>query len=352
MKKILAVDDNIANLKQISAVLSNEFDVMLADSGAMALRLAGAEQPDLVLLDVQMPEMDGLETLTRLKKDAVLRHIPVIFLTGLNDAETEVRALALGAMDFVAKPFDPEILRHRIRLQLQYAEYQLSLEKTVRDLEYNIVVSFAELIECKDENVGGHIMRTGQYVGLLARRLLADGCYGARLTERNAEMMIHAAPFHDIGKIGVSDVLLLKPGELTDDEFRAVMRHTTIGARVIDTIYRRTPTMDFLPMARQMAESHHEKWNGAGYPAGLRGEEIPLCCRILAVANVYDSCVTSRKHRPAMSHAEVCALIAAGGGVDFDPRVVAAFQAVADQFEKIDKQFEPIINELEWSLLP
>ncbi|MDR0434851.1 MAG: response regulator [Gracilibacteraceae bacterium] len=335
MKKILVVDDNIANLKQIAALLSPEYDVMLANSGATALNVSVAEQPDLILLDVQMPDMDGMETLACLKQDERLNHIPVIFLTGLNDAETEAHALALGAMDFVSKPIDRDILLHRIRLHLQYFGYQHSLEQMVKDLEYNIVVSFAELIERKDGNIGGHIMRTGQYVGLLGRRLLAAQTYGALLTERDVDMMVRAAPFHDIGKIGVSDVLLLKQGELKDDELRAVMRHTTIGARVIETIYHRTPTMSFLPMARQMAESHHEKWDGSGYPAGLRGEEIPLCCRILAVASAYASLMKQRGRRE-----DVCALIAAGSGVDFDPRVVEAFQAVAAQFEKIDRQFE------------
>jgi putative two-component system response regulator len=349
MKKILVVDDNIASLKQIAALLAADFDIMSADSGAMALQVCAAERPDLVLLDVQMPDMNGMETITRLKENSELKQVPVIFLTGLNDPETEVKALELGAMDFVSKPIDREILLHRIKLHLQYAEYQLSLEQTVKELEYNIAVSFAELIECKDENVSGHIMRTGQYVSILGRQLLKDNCYGNRLTEQDLEMMIRAAPFHDIGKIGVSDVLLLKPGELTEDEYAAVMRHTTVGARVIETIYRRTPTMSFLPMARLMAEGHHEKWNGAGYPYGLRGEEIPICCRILAVANVYDSCVTARKHREAMKHEDVCALIAEGGGIDFDPRVVKAFLAVTKQFARLDKQFEPIVREIEGS---
>ncbi|MDR1604409.1 MAG: response regulator [Gracilibacteraceae bacterium] len=349
MKKILVVDDNIVNLKQIAALLAADFDVITADSGFAALRLCAEEQPDLILLDMLMPGMDGMEILSRLQKNPALRHIPVIFLTGLNDAETEARALALGAMDFVSKPIDRDILRHRINLHLQYAEYRLSLEQTVKDLEYNIVVSFAELIECKDENVDGHIMRTGQYVGILGRRLLESGSYGDRLTEDDLELMIRAAPFHDIGKIGVSDVLLLKPGELTEAEYREVMRHTVIGARVIDTIYRRTPTMNFLPLARLMAERHHEKWDGSGYPAGLRGEEIPICCRILAVANVYDSCVTARKHRRAMKHEDVCALIAAGSGLDFDPLVVEAFLQTADQFARLDQQFESIAAGVEGS---
>ncbi|MDR1655025.1 MAG: response regulator [Treponema sp.] len=343
-KQILVVDDNLASLKQIGAQLSSHYDISLAKSGAMALQICQRERPDIILLDVEMPEMDGFQTIARLKEDPALNQIPVIFLTGNHDAATEIRALESGAMDFIAKPANKDILFHRLELHLQFAAYQTSLENTVKELENSIVTSFAELVECKDDNAGTHVLRTGKYVEILGRELLGRGIFADELTEADLDMIVRAAPFHDVGKIGVSDTLLLKEGALTKEEYEEVKKHTLIGAHFLDAIYRRTPEQHYLKFAKLIAESHHEKYDGTGYPRGLAGNGIPLCARIMTVANVYDGCITDRVYRKALSHEEACAVILEGKGVWFDPRIVEAFEEVKDQFVRLKVAVDPLVK--------
>ncbi|MDR1899023.1 MAG: response regulator [Treponema sp.] len=343
-KQILVVDDNLASLKQIGAQLTSHYEVSLAKSGALALQICRQERPDLILLDVEMPEMDGFQTVARLKADPALEPIPVIFLTGNHDAATEIRALESGAMDFITKPVNKDILFHRLELHLQFAAYQSSLENTVKELENSIVTSFAELVECKDDNAGTHVLRTGKFVEILGRELLAAGTFGEELDEADLDMIVRAAPFHDIGKVGVSDTLLLKKGRLTDAEYEEVKKHTLIGARFLDAIYERTPEQHYLRFAKMIAESHHERYDGAGYPHGLAGDDIPLCARIMAAANVYDGCITDRVYRGALSHEEACAVIFDGKGAWFDPRIVEAFDRVRDQFAGLTVSVTPLVK--------
>ncbi|MDR0452836.1 MAG: response regulator [Treponema sp.] len=343
-KQILVVDDNLASLKQIGAQLESHYEVSLAKSGAMALNICRAEKPDLILLDVEMPEMDGFETIARLKEAPDLGDVPVIFLTGNHDTDTELRALESGAMDFITKPANKDILFHRLELHLQFAAYQNSLEQTVKELEESIVTSFAELIECKDDNAGIHVLRTGRYVDLLGRKLLEAGTLGGGLTGADLEMIVRAAPFHDIGKIGVSDTLLLKEGTLTKDEYELVKQHTLIGARFLAAIYERTPEQHYLKFAKLIAESHHERYDGKGYPRGLAGDAIPLCGRIMAVANVYDGCITDRVYRKALSHEEACRVIIDGKGSWFDPRIVEVFEGMKDEFARLKVSVEPLVK--------
>jgi putative two-component system response regulator len=343
-KQILVVDDNIASLKQIGAQLASHYEVSLAKSGVLALRICRQEKPDLILLDVEMPDMDGFATIARLKEDPELRPIPVIFLTGSHDMATELRALESGAMDFIAKPANKDILFHRLELHLQFAAYQSSLENTVKELENSIVTSFAELVECKDDNAGTHVLRTGRYMEILGRRLLEEGTFGDGLDEASLDMMVRAAPFHDIGKIGISDTLLLKEGALTAEEYAVVQRHTLIGARFLQSIYERTPEQRYLQFAKMIAESHHEKYDGSGYPHGLAGNSIPLCARIMTAVNVYDGCITERVYRKALSHEEACRIIRDGKGTWFDPRIVDAFEGVTDQFARLRVSVEPLVK--------
>ena len=302
MKSILVVDDNMVSLKQICAQLAETYEVSLAKSGELALQICAQEKPDLILLDVEMPEMDGFATIARLKADSRLSQIPVIFLTGNDDAATEVQCLESGAMDFITKPVNSDILRHRIELHLQFSSYQLHLENMVKELEDNIGISFAELVECKDHNISGHLLRSGAYAELLATELLDMGVFGSSLTAADIGMLKRAAPFHDVGKIGISDLILLKQSALTPDEYEEVRRHTIIGRQLLEVIYRRTPNQQYLKMAIAIADGHHEHFDGTGYPRGLKGDAIPLCCRIIAVANVYDACITDRVYRKGMSH--------------------------------------------------
>lgn len=352
MKTILAVDDNPAGLRQIAALLGGDYDVLYAKSGALALQICEKEKPDLILLDVEMPEMNGFETIDRLKGDPALSRIPVIFLTGSRDEETEIRALKSGAMDFIVKPPVKEILLHRIELHLQYSAYQLSLENTAEELEDSIVISFAELVEYRDTNIGKHVLRTGKCVELLGRALLATGKFADQLTRADLDMMVRAAPFHDIGKIGISDTILLKPDVLTPEEYDEVKRHTVIGARVIEALSRRTPSMCYLECAKQIAEGHHERYDGKGYPYGLAGEEIPLCARIMAVANVYDACLTDRVYRRALCHEEACEIIREGSGTHFDPRIAEVFESICGQFAQLSDDYKHLPEYVGNEILP
>jgi putative two-component system response regulator len=343
-KQILVVDDNIASLKQLGAQLGSHYEVSLAKSGALALQICRQERPDLILLDVEMPDMDGFQTMARLREDPALSPIPVIFLTGNRDTVTEIRALESGAVDFITKPANRDILFHRLELHLQFAAYQCSLENTVKELENSIVTSFAELVECKDDNAGTHVLRTGKYVEILGRKLLEAGTFGDELSGADLDMMVRAAPFHDIGKIGISDTILLKEGALSEEEYAEAKKHTLIGARFLESVYERTPEQHYLKFAKLIAESHHEKYDGTGYPGGLAGDGIPLCARIMAVANVYDGCITERVYRKALSHEEACRIVLDGRGTWFDPRIVDAFEGVMDQFACLKVSVEPLVK--------
>jgi putative two-component system response regulator len=343
-KQILVVDDNISSLKQIGAQLTAHYEVSLAKSGALALQICKQEKPDLILLDIEMPEMDGFETIKHLKEDPDLSPIPVIFLTGNRDSATEIRALQSGAMDFITKPANKDILLHRLELHLQFAAYQTSLENTVTELENSIVTSFAELIECKDDNVGGHVLRTGKYAEIIGRELLTAGTFGEELSEAGLDMIVRASPLHDVGKVGISDVLLLKPGPLSDLEYDEVKKHTIIGAQFLEKIYERSPEQDYLKFAIQIARWHHERYDGTGYPDGLAGDAIPLCARLIAAANMYDSARTNRVYRRGMSHEEACQLIEAETGRALDPRVVDAFSAVKKTLGSLDAKSLPAVR--------
>ena len=335
VESVLIVDDNLASLRQIGAQLEDSYEVSLAKSGDMALRICSCEPPDLILLDVEMPGMDGFQTIARLKEQPLLRHIPVIFLTGSYGTETEIKCLEAGAIDFITKPANSEILRHRIELHLQLSSYQLRSEHTIKELEDNISISFAELLECKEYNIAGHLLRTSAYVGLITEELLRRGTFEGELTEENAVMMKRAAPFHDIGKIGVSDTILLKHGSLTKDELAEMRKHPLIGGRVLRVIYERTPNQLYLQTAIEIAEGHHECFDGNGYPYGLKGDDVPLSCRIMTLANVYDSLITDRIYRAAFTHQKAFDIIIGGRGTTFDPRVVDVFQAMEGRFFEI-----------------
>jgi putative two-component system response regulator len=329
MKKILVVDDNLTSLKQIGAQLAESYEVSLAKSGALALQICKQEKPDLILLDIEMPEMDGFETIKRLKLNRYLGSIPVIFLTGNHDTETEVRGLQSGARDFITKPVEKSILIHRIELHLRFSSYQAHLENTVATLSDSVAHSFAELIECRDENTGEHVARTSRYVGMLGRRLMEKGLFSDELTATDLDMMVRAAPLHDIGKIAISDRILLKPDRLDDEEFIAMKRHTVIGEELVENMFARTPTQHYLQYAKRIAASHHERYDGKGYPRGLKGDAIPLCGRIMAVADVYDALVDDRVYRKGMSHGEACGIILEGRDKNFDGRIVDAFEDIS-----------------------
>ncbi|MDR0638618.1 MAG: response regulator [Spirochaetaceae bacterium] len=338
MKKILIVDDNLLTLKQLEAHLSQRYEVILAKSGKIALEVCKKVVPDLILLDVRMPEMDGFETLKELQKNPSLEFIPVLFLTGSNDTMTEIKCLELGAMDFITKPANKSILLHRIELHLQFSSYQTNPADIVKDLENSIAVSFAELIEYKTGYTGRHGEDTSAFTMILGKELLRRKTFGADLTEAELEKIGRASSFHDIGKIGISDSILQKKGALTEKEFETVKQHSIIGANALSDIYRKLPGHHYFKYAAVIAKGHHERWDGTGYPEGLKGEAIPLACRIVAVANAYAACRSPRCYRPALDHRETCAVISKGKGTLFDPRIVKVFEEIEDKFDEVSKK--------------
>ncbi|MDR1165436.1 MAG: response regulator [Deltaproteobacteria bacterium] len=338
MKEILVVDDNDAVLKQIAQVLSGSYAYSLVRSGTQAVSYCAQERPDLVLLDIEMPAMDGFETLRLLQQNPEFSRIPVIFLTSKHDRETEVKCLRHGARDFIRKPAEKSLLLHRLDLHLSIADYQSHLSDSVVLMSNILGVSVAELIECRDENTGGHVIRTSKYVDILGNNLLSRGKFGGELTEYSLDMMVRAAPLHDIGKISISDRILLKRGRLSDEEFFIMKGHAAIGANILEHMHARTPTQDYLRFAALIACSHHERYDGKGYPHNLRGENIPLCGRIMAVADVYDAIVEDRVYRKAMTHDEAKNIILESAGQQFDPCVVDAFATCHGQFAAVSNQ--------------
>jgi putative two-component system response regulator len=338
MKKILVVDDNVTSLKQIAMFLSGSYDYFLRKSGAEAIWMCARECPDLVLLDVEMPGMDGFETIRILKGNPASSHIPVIFLTGNHDNATEVKGLKSGARDFIKKPVEKSILLHRLDLHLDIASYQSKLEDSVKTIADSLASSISELIECRDENTGGHVIRTSKYVEILGRDLRARGLFHDELSEIALEMMVRAAPLHDVGKIAISDQILRKPAQLNDEEFAVMKRHSAIGGEILEKMYARTPSQKYLMYAAMIAVSHHEKYNGRGYPNGLSGDDIPLCGRIMAVADVYDALVDDRVYRKGMSHSEAFRIIMDGRGTQFDPLVIDSFEKCHIEFSNVRNQ--------------
>ncbi|MDR3348498.1 MAG: response regulator [Acidaminococcales bacterium] len=324
MKRILIVDDNLAILKQISAQISDNYDVIVSNHGKHVLRICMVERPDLILLDVEMPEMNGFEVIGQLKYIPCLRDIPVIFLTAHHDADIEIKALRTGAVDFIAKPFEKRVLLHRIDLHIRMDAYKSYLQNSVMELSDNLALLFAGLIECRDENTGYHVLRTSKYVDLIGQELINQKVF-PELTEDALKMMVRAAPLHDIGKIAVSDRILLKPAKLTREEFDDMKRHAVVGEEILGNMYRHTPSQNYLHYAKNIAAFHHERFDGNGYPHGIREETIPLCARIMAVADVYDALIENRVYRKAMSHKEAYDIIVEGRGSQFDPRVVDTF---------------------------
>lgn len=321
---ILLVDDNMAILKLTSALLADDYRVIMARSGEQALEIAAKTTPSLILLDVEMPDMDGFQTIAALKENPRLAHVPVIFLTGNHDAETQIRALQAGGVDFITKPFERGVLLHRVRLHAELSRYQLNLEKTVRDLEDGIISSFAEIAECRDLQSGGHVHRTRRYMELFTRLVREAGLFPDEIDDQFVDTIVRATVLHDIGKIGVSDLILLKPDKLTPEEYEAAKAHVHIGSEALGRINRNTP-MSVLLMGMAIARWHHERFDGTGYPDGLAGEAIPLCCRLMAVVNVYDALVTPTVYRPAMNHRRALEIIGTGSGSEFDPRLAGVF---------------------------
>ncbi|MBW7903472.1 MAG: two-component system response regulator [Rhodocyclaceae bacterium] len=352
---VLIVDDTPDNLALMSSLLGDAYRIKVANGGEKALRIAaGDSAPDLILLDVMMPGMDGHEVCRRLKADPATCEIPVIFLTARSAAEDEAAGLALGAVDYITKPINPSIMLARVRTHLQlkagadflrdrnaYLEREVARRtREVQAIQDVTILAMASLAETRDNETGNHIRRTQFYVRALAERLRDHPRFAAYLTAAQIDILFKSAPLHDIGKVGIPDRILLKPGRFEPDEFEIMKTHTTLGRKAIEQAERQLGMqVDYLACAKEIACDHQEKWDGSGYPEGLAGDAIPIAARLMAVADVYDALISRRVYKAPMPHEQAVAIIAEGRGRHFDPDVVDAFLDAADEFRAIAERF-------------
>ncbi len=328
------MDDNDTNRMAAKTALDGTYRTFALPGADRMFKLAEKIMPDLILLDVDMPEMDGFEAISALNADERLQSVPVIFLTAMNDAATEIRGFELGALDFINKPFSAPVLRKRLETHLETDRLIKESQRAVRDIHNATISVIADLVESRDKVTGGHIERTQTYLTLLVEGLVRAGTYACEMEDWDLNLLLPSAQLHDVGKVVISDAILNKPGKLTDAEFDMVKSHCIEGERVIERIIHKTKDDGFLNHARRFSGSHHEKWAGSGYPRGLRGGEIPLEGRLMAVADVYDALISERPYKKAFTHEQAVAIIRNDSGTHFDPAIVEVFQNVADAFRE------------------
>lgn len=361
-KLILLVDDDPAVLGVLKECLRPYFQVRIATLGKTALELARLRPiPDLILLDVKLPDMDGYDICFALKQDAVTAVVPVIFLSSNSDVEDVTLGLELGAVDYVSKPVKPPILLARVKTQLRLREagdllrdqnanlealvYKRTYDLQARTLELQLsqdlaIVALGTIAETRDNETGNHIHRTRAYVKTMAERLAQLPRYKGSFTESQWATIWKSAPLHDLGKVGIPDHILLKPGKLAVDEFQVMQRHPVIGRDALRAAEMRMGSdSSFLGVAKEIAYAHHERWDGGGYPEGISGEAIPLSARLMAVADVYDALISKRVYKSAMSHLAAVDLIRAGRGKHFDPSIVDCFLEDDAEFQRIAVTF-------------
>lgn len=332
-KKIIVVDDDKMNLRMAELILKrSDYAIETADSGNACFELLEHEQADLILLDIEMPEMDGFEVIEQLRKKEAWQRIPVIFLTADRSEETEEKCFKMGAVDFIGKPFVPAIMIQRIKRTLELEEYRKILENVVEtqvqhitQLQHEIIITMANLIESRDGTTGGHIKRTSAYTEFFVKKIQEKGIYEEINNGQYRSYLRKGAPMHDIGKITISDVILQKPAAFTQDEFEIMKTHAEAGGRIIEENMGRIADPEFVEIARDMAAYHHEKWNGNGYPKGLKGEEIPLCARIIAIPDVFDALVSKRQYKEGMSVEDALSIMKKERGTSFDPALLDIF---------------------------
>ena len=347
---ILIVDDNASNLESAQKLLGKEYRIAAAKSGAAALKYLDRNIPDLILLDIIMPEMDGFSLMEKLKADPKLAQIPVIFLTADDDPETETKCFAYGAVDFVKKPFLPNVLRSRVNKTIELEKYRSSLEtmvqeqadiisqrsKRISNIQEQVIMSMAALIESRDHSTGNHVTNTKNYVHMISMKLKESGLFQDTLTEEYIQNLCKAAPLHDVGKIKTPDAILKKPGRLTPDEFVVMKDHTIYGKEIIHNIIGGIEDPEYVLLASDIAMYHHERWDGIGYPAGLKGEEIPLCARIMALADVFDALYEERCYKkPVRPVSKVMTILKENAGTQFDPVITDVFVSMEEEISRL-----------------
>lgn len=350
---ILAVDDTKVNLDILVGALGERYDLSVAMNGPSALALATDDPPDLILLDIMMPGMDGFEVLSRLKGNPVTAEIPVIFLTALSDVADKARGFKMGAVDYIVKPFQIEEVHARINTHLKLRNAQEELEtfnnelqslvarqvEEINQSQLAMIFALAKLSHTRDDNTGYHLERVQKLCQIMAAALSKNPDYARNVTPKFITTIFHASPLHDVGKVGIEDAILLKPASLTPLEYETMKTHTTIGAATLESVFKHYPNNDFIEMGIEIAKFHHEKWDGSGYPIGLSGEAIPLSARIMALVDVYDALRSRRPYKEPFSHQTALELIVEGAGTFFDPGLAA-------MFEKINLHFDAVNSEL------
>ncbi|GHS97514.1 two-component system response regulator [Synergistales bacterium] len=356
---IILVDDNIATLKAGKAALQERYPVITVPSAEKLFEALKQTTPQLILLDVDMPDTDGYETIRRLKSSVKTEQIPVIFLTGKSDPASELEGLRLGAVDYIAKPFLPELLNKRVEVHLtielqrrQIIEqnkkvrgFNVALQekveektKDIQSLQTAILQTMADLVERRDVDTGGHIVRTQRYLRILLSALVAETSYVEFVDMGwDIDLLVRSSQLHDVGKIAVSDLVLKKTGKLTEEEFVEMKKHSLQGKEIIEHMMEISTDKDFLNYAKILAETHHEKWNGSGYPYGLKGKDIPLPGRLLAIVDVYDALVSERPYKKPYTHEEAVKTIVEGKGTHFDPDLIDVFERISGEFASVGK---------------
>ena len=334
MKVIFVVDDSATNLVAVQQALEGIYKTLTIPSAEKMFRLLEKIVPDMILLDVDMPEMDGFTVLTKLKSIPKFKGIPVIFLTGNFDEQVEIQGFELGAVDYINKPFSVPVLRKRLEAQLELDAVIKRSTAEIEALHNGIISVLAEVVEGRDKVTGGHIHRTQRYLEILLYAVAEEGVYDNLISGCDFSVVLPSAQLHDIGKIVVSDLILNKPGRLTDVEFTMMRTHAEEGEKLIDKIISEVGVSGelFLHYARFFAGTHHERWDGTGYPRGLSGEDIPLEGRIMAIVDVYDALTSKRPYKEAFSHEEAVEIIKRDSGRAFDPKLVEVFLTVADEY--------------------
>jgi len=343
---ILVVDDVAGNLEIMSNILSSTYDLRVAKSGKKALEIVRlSPTPSLILLDVIMPEMNGFETCRRFKADPQCKSVPVIFVSTQTDMIDVTMGFSEGGVDYISKPVSPPIVLARVKNHLSLYNQSLILEGKVLERTFELmqtrdvaILAITSMAETRDNETGDHIKRTQQYIRLLAQHIKAKPRFSKYLDDETIELLYKSAPLHDVGKIGIRDSILLKPGALTPEEFNIMKTHTTIGRdainKSIDEINLENVS-SFLQIGREIASSHHEKWDGSGYPLGLAGEAIPLSGRLMAICDVYDALISRRVYKEPFSHEKAVEIILAGRGKHFEPDLVDAFDELKGKFHNI-----------------
>jgi len=335
LKTIFVVDDSDVNLVKAKRALENHYRIRTMSSAEMMLKIISKVVPDMILLDIEMPEMDGFAAIKELKRNEQTKDIPVMFLTASTDNEIEAKGLELGAVDFVSKPFSESVLLNRIAHHLHIEELLKKRTKRLERLQSSILEVFVDMLQSRDKATGGHIERTSEYIKLLMEAMISEDVYAEDMVGWDLDMLVSSARLHDIGKVAVADNILNKPGKLTDEEYREIKKHALEGELIIDRIIAKSGEESFLRHARLLAGCHHEKWDGTGYPRGTKGTETPLEGRVMAIPDVYDALVSERPYKKPFTHEEAVKIIVGDAGKHFDPLIVDVFSKIEDKFASV-----------------